>query len=281
MNTWSPYQVRERLSHLTERDLRILEDVERFRLLGTAQIRRLQFGEGHASALAATRGAIRVLGRLEGHGYVSRLERRIGGARQGSTGSIWQLTATGDRLLRARRGDPQRRQYVEPTPAHTAHTLAIAELGVRLVELGRTELLDLSVLQTEPDCWRAFVGKNGAATFLKPDLYAVTADAEFDTHTYFEVDLSTEHLPTLRRKCEVYQRYFAAGIDQERLGLFPGVIWVMSSPERAERLRTAINEDPGLEADLFDVATATNVLEVLAPPGDEASAPTHVRRNYP
>lgn len=282
MTTWTPYRIRELLAQLTDRDLAILEDLERFRLLSTRHIQRLHFGVGHATESAATRGAVRVLGRLEQHGYLTRLVRRIGGARQGSTATIWQLSATGERLLRARRGDPLRRRYLEPTQGFMAHTLAIAELGVRLREAARRPDLDLIALQTEPDCWRSYTDGHGTVQWLKPDLYVATADAAFENHAYVEVDLATEHLPTIRRKCQAYQRYFYTGTDQAKLGLFPSVVWVTSTRERAERISSVIAEDGSLRDAMFVVTTNALALAVLAPPGEPPEAistPGTERRN--
>ena len=102
---WTPYKTEMLLQLLTDRDLALLQDVEQFRLLSTRQIQRLHFGIGHATISAATRGTVRVLGRLEDRGFLLRLERRIGGIKHGSSGNVWQLSATGERLLRALRGD--------------------------------------------------------------------------------------------------------------------------------------------------------------------------------
>ncbi|MFM9877872.1 MAG: replication-relaxation family protein, partial [Rhodoglobus sp.] len=125
------------LQLLTDRDLALLQDVEQFRLLSTRQIQRLHFGIGHATISAATRGTVRVLGRLEDRGFVVRLERRIGGIKHGSSGNVWQLSATGERLLRALRGDGARRRFVEPGAPFTDHTLEVADLAVRLREAAR------------------------------------------------------------------------------------------------------------------------------------------------
>ena len=98
--------------HLTDRDIALLLDVERFRLLTTRQIQRLHFPSAplgpHISMSSATRTTTRVLGRLEEHGAIGRLQRRIGGIKHGSSLTIWQLGPAGDRFLRARRGDPER-----------------------------------------------------------------------------------------------------------------------------------------------------------------------------
>jgi hypothetical protein len=254
--------------HLTERDVRILEDLEQFRLLTTRQIQRLHLpakplGE-HASVSAATRGTTRILTRLEGLKAVARLERRIGGQEHGSALTIWQLGYSGERYLRLRRGDTERIQYLEPGRPFATHTLAIADIAAQLREHAATGRFELLELESEPRCWRSFTRSNGAAT-LKPDLFVVTADPATETHSFIEVDLGTEHLPAVIRKCRVYQRYFRIGVEQERRGLFPAVVWLVPTAKRARMLHQAITTARDLDADLFWVTTTDQALAHLAP----------------
>ena len=83
----SPTDVANLLVRLSERDVAVLEALRAHRLLTTAFIRRLHFAYGHATIGAASGAAMRVLTRLEAHGLVARLTRRIGGVRSGSTSS--------------------------------------------------------------------------------------------------------------------------------------------------------------------------------------------------
>jgi Replication-relaxation len=255
--------------HLTDRDVRILEDLEQFRLLTTRQIQRLHlpanpFGD-HATVSAATRGTTRILTRLEGIGAVARLERRIGGLKHGSALTVWHLGSAGERHLRARRGDSVRRRYSEPSRAFMAHTLAIGDIAVALRErafAGRFELLELAA---EPACWRPFTAPGGIPITLKPDLTVVTADARTETHSFVEIDCGTEHLPVLIRKCRLYQQYFATGIEQQARGLFPAVVWLVPTTKRADAIRAAITADGALDTSLFWVALAEQATDQLAP----------------
>jgi hypothetical protein len=272
MTTWTPYRLRELLDHLTERDLRILDDLERFRLLSTDHVRRLQFHDGHVTQTAAVRGAVRVLGRLDAGGYIARLTRRVGGPLRGSSATIWQLTATGERVQRARRGEATRRRFQEPSPHFTRHTLAISELGVRIIERCRHPDVTLLELTPEPGSWRSFTNALGAVTWVRPDLLLATADDETETHVWVEVDLGTEHLPTVLRKCAVYARYFQTGIEQASREVFPLVAWVVPTERRAETIRRAILADRALDDALFVVTTNDDVMEVLAPPNPNPTA---------
>lgn len=251
----SPTDVASLLLRLSERDVAVLESLRAHRLLTTALIRRLHFAHGHATITAASGATMRVLARLEMHGLVARLERRIGGVRSGSSGIVWQLAATGERLLRTMRGEEKRRRYMEPSPAFTAHTLAVAEHAVMLREFADEGAIELVGVETEPSCWRSFVSPHGTREWLKPDLYAVTASGDFEDHWFLEVDRATEHPTAVVRKAKTYQRYAATGAHQARHGLFPAVVWVVPDKARRGALEAALAADRGVQPELFRVIT--------------------------
>lgn len=85
---------------LTERDLLVLQDVEKYRLLTTKQIQLLHFDPAHTTSMASARAATRTLSRLRHARVLAALERRIGGARAGSAGFVWYVSPAGERLLR-------------------------------------------------------------------------------------------------------------------------------------------------------------------------------------
>lgn len=254
----------ELLEMLTERDLLILKDLEQFRLLSSRQLQRLRFAE-HVSISSATRTAVRVLSRLEGHALIVRLPRRVGGAIRGSAATVWQLASTGERLLRRLNGDPGRRRFVEPSLQFTAHTLAVADVGVAVLEATYKNTFELLEIETEPDCWRDYLNAAGGRQWLKPDLFIVTADTQFESHSFIEVDRGTEHLPAVLRKCEAYQRYWRTGIEQARRGLFPAVVWIVPDESRAGKLRAAIRDHPTLTDDLFHITTEAGAMTIIGP----------------
>lgn len=267
--TWAPYKIRQLSEHLTERDTQILSSIEQFRMLSTRLIQRLHFPAGvfgeHSNVPAATRGTTRVLLRLETHGLIGRLPRRIGGIKHGSAGTVWQLAATGERYLRAQRDEADRRRFVTPTTTFMDHTLEVADLAVTLSEqarLGRFELLEF---QTEPTCWREHTGVSGAVVTLKPDLFVVTADNQFESHCFIELDRATEHLPAIIRKCRTYQAHHQSGVEQTRTGLFPLVVWVVPDQVRADKIRRSIDTTPGLDPALFQITTRAEAITVLSP----------------
>ncbi|MGH3630854.1 MAG: replication-relaxation family protein [Sciscionella sp.] len=258
-----PPSVTGLLQRLSDRDLAILESLRAHRLLSTALIRRLHFAHGHATLAAAAGATMRVLRRLETHNLVARLERRIGGVRAGSSGIVWQLAATGERLLRTMHGDLYRRRYQPPAPEFTAHTLATAELAVCLRELAVAGSIELVTLESEPTCWHSFVGPHGTTTWLKPDLAAVTASDEYEDHWFFETDLATEHPPVVVRKAKVYQRYAATGAYQTRHGLFPVVTWIVPDSARQTAVQVALAADRAIQSGLFRVITTGQFGELV------------------
>jgi hypothetical protein len=272
----SPADTSHLLQRLSERDVAILESLYTHRLLRTSQIRRLHFASGHANVNAATGATMRVLGRLEAHTLVARLTRRIGGVRAGSSGIVWQIGAAGDRLLRAMHGRKKRRRYLEPSPAFVAHTLATADLAVALRELADREAIELLELETEPSCWRSFTGPHGALEWLKPDLFAVTASGDYEDHWMLEADLATEHPPVVVRKAKVYQRYAATGAHQARHGLFPAVVWVVPTQARQRAVQAALQADPGVQPELFQVVTTAEFSPLITGdrPDPQAAPPS-------
>ncbi|MEU2901131.1 replication-relaxation family protein [Streptomyces sp. NPDC001273] len=247
-------------STLSERDLGILGSLRKFRLLTTALIRRLHFPSGgqsaprstpeegspkrHATEAAASVATMRVLSRLESHGLVARLFRRIGGVRAGSTGLIWQLTSAGERLTRQGDDEGKRRRYLEPSAAFTFHTLATAELAVELHELADNGAIELASLESEPDCWRTFLAPHGAKQWLKPDLFAITAGGEFEDHWFVEADLGTEHTPVIVRKATTYQQYATTGVHQSEHEVFPVVAFVVPNDRRKGTIEAALETEP-------------------------------------
>ena len=74
---------------------------------------------------------------------------------------------------------------------------------------------------------------------------------------FVEVDLGTEHLPVVLRKCRTYRRYHDTGTEQHDRGLFPAVVWIVPDPIRATKIRDAIAADRHLTSELFWITYAS------------------------
>lgn len=252
-------QALERLkTDLPERDHAVLELVAAHRFLTTGQLERFAF-TGHASAESASRTARRVLARLERTLLLSSLERRIGGVRAGSGARIWQLTPGAARLLR---DDGVNFRRANPSPRFLLHCLAVGD--VHLLLRGLHDVHRHVEVQVEPASWRPFTGAGGERRTLQPDLAALLSTPGFDERWFLEVDLGTESLPTLLRKCAQYEAYRATGIEQAEHDAFPLVWWILTNEERAERLASTIKRTPRLTPMLYRVVFIDDLPQALA-----------------
>ena len=174
---------------LSARDREILASLDARRYLTTSQLARFHFARTDSGAVAV-RAATRVLARLREVGVIERLDRQVGGVHAGSAAFVWSVTSTGERLVHPDRTSYRRTRHL-PSLDLLAHTLAIAEVDLLLVELARAGRIDLIDVELEPDCWRQFVGPEGSKQTLKPDLAAITANGDFEDHWFIEVDSSS------------------------------------------------------------------------------------------
>lgn len=240
---------------LSERDKSILLLAQKFRYLTTSQIQRLYF-RSSSSHSAALRAADRALMKLRDYHLIVSLKRRIGGIRAGSGSYVWSLSPSGVRLLglmNSSGNTTKRQRSFEPSPRFLEHTLAVAEIYVQL-NLLQNQHKDLKIqkVEVEPDCWRTYVGINGTAAYLKPDLYLVTVSGEYEDHWFIEIDLDTESPSRVIRKCRQYYRYYLSGKEQQTAGVFPWVVWIVPSESRIRSLQQCLTEEPFIkQKDIF------------------------------
>lgn len=245
---------------LTERDMAIVSGIAELRLLATPHIRALHFPIGeHKSELAATRACQRALNRLVRDRLLIRLERRRGGIRAGSDGFTYALGPVGQRILSI---DGTRRRFSEPTLRFLEHTLAIAQIVVDVTAAETDGSLEVLACQAEPKCHRQFSISSGWVV-LRPDLFLALGVGDLELRWFVEIDMATESVPTVLRKCRQYQSYYQAGKEQERHGVFPQVCWVVPNDRRAGQIRRGIAQDRKLTDRLFCVTTTNEALHVL------------------
>ena len=246
---------------LSERELAVAVSVDCYKHLSAKQIEELHFF-GHATPLTGARTCRRLLARLTGAGILWRLERRIGGMRAGSVSYVYGLTPLGRRILL--RGESTRIRRREPSAEFLDHTLAIAQLAVDLHCLARSgSNIELLEVEPEPGCWRRFpAGLEGTET-LKPDLSVALKAGDYDYRWFVEVDMATHSAAAVLRKCRQYQRYWQAGVEQERSGLFPRVLFVAPTERRAALLERTTKAARHLNRELFAVSTTEHALDCL------------------
>lgn len=241
---------------LSDRDRALLGFVAETGLASATQLERFAFPPGKGSDLTAARRGRRVLARLVAQGQLSRLDRRVGGVRAGSSGYLYQLATGGRRSL----GLPGRGRTYEPGALFIAHTLAATEVHVGLIEAQRRGKLTTLVIRHEPT--RRFATTSGIER-LTPDLLveATTADG-WELRWFVEIDRSTEHLPTVLRKCRTYERYWRSGREADHHEVFPRVLWSVPDQRRAAAIEAAI-AGSSLTADLYAVTTADKTVTVI------------------
>lgn len=237
---------------LTERDWQIISTLVQVRVATAGQLEVLHF------AGVAKRRTRRSLASLTGRRILARLPRTIGGAQGGSSGHVYALDAAGQRLADLAEGGRVRRPWPLGT-GFLGHSLAVTDVYARLVLAERAGSLRIMRFAGEPDSWRTFFGPSGRVA-LKPDAYVVLLVSGDEDHWFFEVDMGTEHAPTVARKCAVYRSYWQSGSEDADEGVFPRVLWLVPDERRAEVLRRVIRRQPD-GATLFDVVLLSRVVE--------------------
>jgi hypothetical protein len=245
-------------TQLPPRDLEILRDLEERRYMTSGQIVRKHF-TGASNDASAQRSANTVINRLHQHGLILSLPRRIGGVRGGSKGFVWSLTTSGYRLLHLDGEELPRRRAFEPSPRFVEHTLALSELDLQLRGIGGVTVTEI---QLEPACWRDCNGVK-----LKPDMFAVTGDGEYDDHWFFELDLATETPAQITDKCRQYQNYYRSNTEQRKFGVFPLVVWIVPSERRKASLREHIGQCAELQHKTLFTVILPDELESLVRKG--------------
>lgn len=251
---------------LAPRDQEIVCEIAARRFVSGTQLRTLFFSDfEHQST--ATRRAQATTARLVRLGLLGRLQRRVGGARSGSSGFIFEATAEGRGLaeLLSPEGLTSKRQRrsLEPGRSFVAHTLAITQVYVDLVSAERRGEIQLVAEQPEPACWRAFTGPFGTPETLRPDLFTVVEIQGQQQWAFAEIDRGTEGSTALLRKCETYQRYWRSGTEQARHGLFPAVVWLVDRANRIDVLQRVFAQTARPE--LFRVGRIEDAVHLLSP----------------
>jgi hypothetical protein len=258
---------------ISARDRAVLLSIEQHQFLATRHIEALHFTDIAPSA--RSRITRRNLARLRELRVIAALDRKLGGARAGSEGLTYFVDVVGDRILHERLGQ-RARQTHEPSARFLKHRLAIADVHITLIQADRDRQFELVESAVEPTAWRAFTGIGAARRVLKPDVYAETATDDDFVHAWFiEVDLGTESIPTLLAKCREYEAYRQAGIEQDRHGAFPLVVWSIThrDPAKAERRRHALTDaiaiDRNLPNALFRIVRPEGLLPLIQTGGEQ------------
>jgi hypothetical protein len=137
---------------------------------------------------------------------------------------------------------------------------------VRLYEADRAGEVECVQIQTEPQCWRSFLGPMSAPLILKPDLYLrVAAPASaYEYRWLCEVDLATENKGALLAKCHRYVAHYRSGSEQRERGVYPRVLWLVPDQRRAGQIKAVLGHLPISERRLFTVREFEHATEFLS-----------------
>lgn len=230
----------DRIEHLertlSSKELAILVTLDEVRLASATQLERLHFHGDTA------RNRRRVLQSLADRGLIERLERDVGGRGSGSESYLYAQGIAGRRILHRETGQRVRRPTTPGAP-FISHTLALTELFVRLREAERAGHVELVTFESEPRSWRKFAGPGSTLT-CKPDAYVRTALGEYIDDRFIECDLGSEGPKAVNRQLEIYRRYWASGLEQNRRGVFPQVLWLVPNEHRYQWLVDLISRQP-------------------------------------
>jgi Replication-relaxation len=255
---------------LPVRDRAVLESVSRFRLLRADQLQRLFFAEIN-SPTGRARICRRSLKALSDLRLLRRLDRRVGGSvNGGSSGYVYALAPAGRRLLAywAGEGLPSSRGIYQPQPGHVEHTLAIAELYVRLRRAEQRGCCELLVFDPEPDCWRSYSTATGQSVLLKPDALIRLGIDAYELSWFCEIDRATHGRGALQRKLRAYLSYYQTGREQTATGVFPRVAWITPDDRRERILDDLIDQLGHADRRLFATTTTEQTVSLLLTGGN-------------
>jgi len=255
----SPRKLAGIRGRLSARDLDVLAAVARFQVMSGEQLQRLFWPDGLPESRA--RLARHGLARLSNLGVIAPLARRVGGARSGSEGLTFAVGLAGQRLLASEDSTRRVRSPHTPGERYMAHTLAVAQLYVELMETQRWGIAD--VLGFEPEPRRPYLGRYAARMTLKPDAAIKLGVGEYEVSWLLELDMATEALTTIEGKARRHLEYHRSGEARRTHGVSPRVAWIVPDEQRAEAIRRALDRLPAEAERLFAVTTHADAVALL------------------
>ena len=135
---------------------------------------------------------------------------------------------------------------------------------MRLSEQARAGGPGVREFRAEVDSWRRYTGPAGQQLSLKPDALVRLEVGQEEVSWFVEIDLDTERPATIADKCTSYRLYELSGQEQRDYGVFPGVAFIVPTPERARVIAQVIARQPADAQALFVVTTEAEALDALA-----------------
>ncbi|MEV0534726.1 replication-relaxation family protein [Kitasatospora sp. NPDC050463] len=101
---------------------------------------------------------------------------------------------------------------------------------------------------------------------LRPDAFVRLATGDTLLSWFIEVDRATESPRQLAAKCRRYRAYELTDLEYRQHGVSPGVVFVVPTEHRADRIRRVIASQPLDARGLFWVATKAEAVQTLIRP---------------
>jgi hypothetical protein len=222
------------LSVWSSRDTDVVIHLAAFRYLTRAQIKAFLFDGSALKPHSMEIQAGRILDRLKAAGLVTSTQRLIGGPGGGSAGLTYFLTPDGQKLADALTGSPKRR------PPHSGsflmrHGQMTAEVALAFRRAARS-YPGHELLEWECD-WAA--AERLGSSFVVPDARMAYGTPRWVQNAFIEVDLATEGTRFFGRKIERYLDLYLDGAWRQHLSVWPIILTVTPSDERAAALTAA------------------------------------------
>ena len=260
----SPSYVEQLEERMSPRDRAVVETINLVRVATGLQLERLCFAmlpPGRSRTVVRSR----VLARLVAARVLIAVGRRVGGDGRGSTKAAYALDTAGQRLVKrwqlAAGSLIRVRRAIAPGERSLQHLIAISELYAGLTEAIRPDDGEAIRFRTEPACW----WPNATGGQLKPDAYATLQRPGAVDHWWFEIDMATESLPTLRAKLAAYLD-FARRDGHGPASVMPWVLVVTSTAARrdaVQRLLRSLPEAADVVRTIHALDAASFVLQLL------------------
>jgi hypothetical protein len=234
--------------NIDQRDLTIIQLLNRFGMLSSAHIRELVFFD-----LKSSTSYDRTIKRLLSSRYIARVERRlVGGQRGGSGVFCYCLGAEGWRLC-SREG-----RYQLPRSINY-HSLAIADVYVTLRRLERDGKLQIAGYLCEPVC-HVTIDKYK----LTPDLFVELRLLSGQTvRRMVEVDQGSEGQRQLTEKLERYAGAYQKA-DETTWPPHQLVLWIAPDDHRLQELAWLIGRMDENDRHLFRALTLDGLTAALS-----------------
>ncbi len=253
------------LEGLTDREWGVIHDLHKVHIATGSQLERLHF---YSLPSKRSRNVVRglALKQLVDDRVLTTFDRRVRVPGRDLRELCYALYTNGYRVLqiRANRETPEVRVRRPWTPGDrfVQHTLAITELYVELMKLARLGEFTLAAFQAKGEArW-----PDGLGGWLGPDAFIRLQHrevADYWQYWWYEADMGSESLPTLKAKLSDYLDFVRRG----QLGpdsIVPRVIVGVLAAKRQTAIEEWLAELSAPAAELFRVAAMSEVAHVMA-----------------